>query len=96
VIIVLLVFGGFLALIGWIVGAWMLWWSSAWTKVEKLIGTFVVPGGLALAAALAQEAIGAAGKSTSAPLALATILAAILPLLTAAFLLHRARPAPST
>jgi uncharacterized membrane protein len=45
--VVLLFAGGFLIGIGWIVGAVLLWSSRAWSVREKLIGTLVVPGGLA-------------------------------------------------
>jgi len=38
--------GGFLAGIGWVVGAVLLWTSPSWRTRDKLIGTFVVPGGL--------------------------------------------------
>jgi len=44
--VVLLLVGGFLAGIGWIVGVVMLWSSRFWTLRDKLIGTFLVPGGL--------------------------------------------------
>jgi hypothetical protein len=44
--IVLLLIGGFLAGIGWVVGAVLLWTSPSWRTRDKLIGTFVVPGGL--------------------------------------------------
>jgi hypothetical protein len=44
--IVLLLVGGFLGLVGWIVGVVLLWVSEAWTTREKLIGTLVVPFGL--------------------------------------------------
>lgn len=45
--IFLLLAGGFLAGIGWIVGLVLLWSSKAWSVREKLIGTLLVPGGLA-------------------------------------------------
>jgi HAAS domain-containing protein len=45
--LVLLLVGGFLV-IGWFVGLVLLWASNVWTTRDKLIGTFVVPGGLAL------------------------------------------------
>ena len=32
----------------WLVGVVLLWISSAWTRREKVIGTLVIPGGLAL------------------------------------------------
>lgn len=43
----LLLGGGFLAGVGWFVGLVLLWTSNAWRTREKLIGTFLVPGGLA-------------------------------------------------
>jgi hypothetical protein len=46
--IVLLVFGGFLVGIGWLVGVALLWTSSAWTARDKLVGTLLFPGGLAV------------------------------------------------
>jgi hypothetical protein len=46
-VIILLLIGGFIFAVGWIVGAVMLWSSRAWTAREKLIGTLLVPGGLA-------------------------------------------------
>jgi Protein of unknown function (DUF1700) len=45
--IVLLLVGGFIAGIGWLVGLVLLWTSQAWTTRDKLIGTLVPPGGLA-------------------------------------------------
>jgi hypothetical protein len=48
VAVLLLLFGGFIAGIGWLVGVILLWSSSAWITREKWIGTLVVPGGLAL------------------------------------------------
>ena len=42
----LLVGGVVLPVVGWIVGAVLLWGSEAWTRREKLVGTLVVPGGL--------------------------------------------------
>lgn len=45
--VLLLLFGGFIAGIGWLVGVVLLWTSSAWTTREKWVGTLFVPGGLA-------------------------------------------------
>lgn len=45
--IILLLFGGFAIGIGWLIGLILLWSSRAWTTVDKLIGTLVIPGGLA-------------------------------------------------
>ena len=44
----LLVGGVVLPIVGWFVGAVLLWVSDSWTTNEKLVGTLVVPGGLAL------------------------------------------------
>jgi uncharacterized membrane protein len=52
VAVILLLGGGFLFVFGWIVGVFMLWSSKAWTVRDKLIGTLVIPGGLATAVAL--------------------------------------------
>ena len=51
--IFLLLLGGFLAFVGWVAGAIMLWSSRAWNTRDKLVGTLVVPGGLATALTLA-------------------------------------------
>jgi len=47
--IVLLLIGGFLAGIGSIAGVVLLWTSQVWTVREKVVGTLLVPGGLATA-----------------------------------------------
>ena len=46
--IALLVGGLLIPFAGWLVGVVLLWVSSAWTRREKIIGTLVIPGGLAL------------------------------------------------
>ena len=45
--VVLLPLGGFAFGIGWIAGVILLWSSRAWPTRDKLIGTLVVPGGIA-------------------------------------------------
>jgi hypothetical protein len=45
--IALLLFGAFLAGIGWVIGVVLLWLSPRWRLSDKLLGTFVWPGGLA-------------------------------------------------
>ncbi len=45
--IFLLLLGGFIAGVGWIAGAILLWSSRAWSVRDKVIGTLIVPGGLA-------------------------------------------------
>ena len=46
--------GGFVSLIGWFVGVFLLWTSENWTTRQKLIGTLVVPFGSASAFLLAM------------------------------------------
>ena len=49
VAIVLLLVGGFVGGFGWLIGVVVFWLSEPWTTFDKLLGTLVVPGGLALA-----------------------------------------------
>ena len=77
--IILLLFGGFIFGLGWLVGLVLLWSSRAWTTRDKWIGTLVIPGGLAtsafiglllLSSASAEKCYGFAGGAqhcTSAP-----------------------------
>jgi uncharacterized membrane protein len=44
--VILLLVGGFVGFVGWIVGLILLWISDVWSTRDKLIGTFVLPGGL--------------------------------------------------
>ena len=44
---ILLPLGGFAFGVGWLVGLVLLWSSRLWTTREKLIGTLIVPGGIA-------------------------------------------------
>ncbi len=46
--IILLLIGGFFFLVGWVVGAVLLWISPRWRFTDKLLGTLVWPGGLSL------------------------------------------------
>ena len=67
----LVLFGGFLALIGWFVGIYMLWASPTWSFRSKLAGTFLFPGGLFTGAAAlwlakhTQQCSGGPGRVTS-------------------------------
>ena len=61
--IILLLLGGFIAFVGWIVGLILLWSSRAWTTRDKLIGTLLWPGGLATGAGVALV-LGAASPET--------------------------------
>lgn len=45
--VVLLLIGAFIVpVVGWVVGVVLMWSSKAWTRGQKLLGTFVFPGGL--------------------------------------------------
>lgn len=44
--LLLILFGGFLGGIGWIIGIWRLWNEPGWTARQKVLATAVVPGGL--------------------------------------------------
>lgn len=62
VALILLLIGGIvIPVIGWLVGVVLLWISSAWTARQKLLGTLVVPGGLALPASLLLFATSSGG-----------------------------------
>lgn len=106
--ILLLLFGGLLAGVGWLVGVILLWGSTAWTRREKWIGTLVVPFGLALPffilaiSGVSSEscAAGSARCASTAPTSTQTVWIGIVAVLllaslaSARFLWLRARVAP--
>lgn len=47
--VILLPLGGFVFGVGWLAGLILLWSSPLWTTRDKLIGTLIVPGGIATA-----------------------------------------------
>lgn len=62
--VVLLPLGGFLLGIGWFIGVIALWSSRAWSTLDKVIGTLVLPGGLATTMALwSTYGLGESGES---------------------------------
>jgi hypothetical protein len=58
-----LLFGGFAFGLGWFVGVTLLWDSRAWNVREKLLGTFVVPFGLAGSIFFAQILAGGTSET---------------------------------
>jgi len=88
----------------WLTGAVMLWASPRWRLSDKILGSLVWPGGLALpfllASQPAQVCSSGSGATTSCtgwalPLWLGIPLAVVLvaaPLVVAIWLVHRARP----
>lgn len=45
----LILFGGFVVIVGWLAGVVLLWNSSVWKTRDKLLATLIWPGGLAAA-----------------------------------------------
>jgi hypothetical protein len=45
--VILLPLGGFVIGVGWLLGLVLLWTSRLWTTRDKVIGTLIVPGGIA-------------------------------------------------
>jgi uncharacterized membrane protein len=77
--LILLPIGGIiLPVLGWFVGVALLWSSARWTVRDKLIGTLVVPGGLALPGALGGLAVSAQGCS-SAPVPVSSLPVSSIP-----------------
>lgn len=60
----LLLFGGFVFLVGWLAGAVLLWNSSVWTTREKILATLIWPGGLAAVLYAGGIAVAVAGPTT--------------------------------
>jgi hypothetical protein len=65
--VILLLIGGFLAGVGWVVGAILLWISPRWRLSDKLLGTLIWPGGVAAVFLVASGAAFVGGSvSTTA------------------------------
>jgi uncharacterized membrane protein len=63
--LVLLPVGGvILPVLGWFVGIVLLWISDAWSTRDKLVGTFLFPGGLLIPVALGVLASESSGCGT--------------------------------
>ncbi|MEV0401978.1 hypothetical protein [Actinoallomurus sp. NPDC050550] len=101
VVILLLIGGIVLPLLGWLIGAVLLWASARWTLRDKLIGTLVFPGGLVIPAyyflfwsgSTTCDGTGHCESSgTSAGTASTVLLVTLVgSLASAAYLMHRAR-----
>ncbi len=61
--IVLLLVGGFIFYVGWLVGLVLLWSSRAWSVKDKWIGTLLIPGGLATGLLVGLSGGGLVGSS---------------------------------
>jgi hypothetical protein len=82
----LLLFGGLIALLGWIVGAVLVWRSSVWTRREKLLGTLVLPFGL-----LGSLMVINLDLNGSAAMSVLALLLALAPLVTCSYLAYIGR-----
>jgi uncharacterized membrane protein len=60
-LILLLIGGVIFPVVGWLVGVVILWASATWTTREKLVGTLIVPFGLALPTFLLTLGAGTSG-----------------------------------
>lgn len=76
--VILLPLGGFVFGVGWLVGLILLWSSRLWTTRDKLIGTLIVPGGLAVVPfvlfSVATTSSGACGGPASVRPTIATVV----------------------
>jgi hypothetical protein len=106
-IILLLAGGVVVPVIGWIVGAVLLWISRAWTLRDKIWGTLVIPGGLLPAVWIVITPVSGqscspkpgggttciGGISTAHRIAgiVLFIAGVVLPIVTAVYLARRAR-----
>jgi hypothetical protein len=105
-VVLLLIGGGVVPILGWFAGVALLW-DRVWTLRDKLVGTLIVPGGLALPLFLGvvvldvQECSGPGGgeltctggrSDAEAWLAVALLaFSVIAPLVTSVYLIRRAR-----
>lgn len=101
----LLVGGVILPVIGWLIGAYLLWTSRVWSFRDKLLGTLALPGGwfvvvvLLLTESSTQNCSGTStvthctSSGTSAGAWVLLAAAVVLPLITAVVLTLRVRTA---
>jgi len=66
--VLLVQFGAFLWGVGWLTGVLLLWTSHTWRVRDKIIGTALVPGGLALPIFLTFKPESCTVTSTTGPL----------------------------
>lgn len=90
--VVLLLVGGLLIGLGWIIGVVMLWASPRWRTSDKLLGTLIWPGGLVAVLAVPRFEVG-----LPPVLVLSLLLIGVAgPILAAIRLLRQASHARST
>ena len=87
--IVLLAIGGLFIGIGWFFGLYLLWRSKVFTVADKLIGTFLWPGGLASAMIVAIVVLASSVRLNG----LIAVAVLAVPCLTSWYLFRRSRAA---
>jgi hypothetical protein len=84
--------GFFLPIVGWIVGAYLLWSSAVWSRTEKLIGTLATPVGFLIPVFILQRTVTPEPASTSDTLwGLGALLMFVLGLAAITYLAVRLR-----
>jgi hypothetical protein len=95
--IAMLLFGGFIVPVaGWVLGLVLLWISSAWTTRDKLIGTFLLPGGLLAPFLVLALASPVTLRVSPLVAALLLTLLSVVPIWTAVYLARHARRSDRT
>jgi len=90
----LLPLGGFVLLVGWVVGALLLWTSDRWTRGEKWLGTLVWPFGFVFVYFIVTLQTGFTLPGwLGVPIA---ILVGLAPLFVLGLLIKNAQPGRST
>ena len=89
----LVLLGGFLGGVGWLVGVFCLWFSNAWKWYDKVIAMLLWPFGLAMSTMwVAGWLVSADSTSAGGVLDVIRTLAIFgVPLMTSAYLIRRAR-----
>ena len=89
----LLLLGGFLGGVGWLVGVFLLWFSNHWKWYDKVVGMLFWPFGLAASMMwVSSWMIGEAQAGAGGVLDLIRTLAIFgVPFMTSAYLIRRAR-----
>jgi Co/Zn/Cd efflux system component len=84
--LLLIVLGSaFVPVFGWIAGIVLLWTSTTWTRIDKIVGTVLVPGGLGLALYLWADYL-ISDPGTSSWYVSLLVLLSVVPFVTGAYL----------
>jgi hypothetical protein len=97
VAVALLLLGGFLGGVAWLVGVFCLWFSNAWKWYDKVVGMLFWPFGLAASAAWVAGWLLAPTRTSAGGVLdfIRTVAIFGVPFLTSAYLIRRARVQPA-